>query len=60
MFRLEDLLSKEKPPPQIFDLVNTNVESEPELKALIEKIPDYNIKPDTVSNIKEFPNFRYF
>ena len=57
-FQLEDILNKVKPPPQILDLVNTKIESEQEFNALIEKIPDYKIKPETVSTKKkEFPKF---
>ena len=51
-FQLEDILNKVKPPPQILDLVNTKIESEQEFNALIEKIPDYKIKPETVSTKK--------
>ena len=48
-FKLEDILNKQKAPPQILDLSKVKVESEEEYKALIEKIPDYKIKPERVS-----------
>ena len=53
-FQLEDILNKVKPPPQILDLVNVKIESQEEFNALIEKIPDYKIKAETVSDQKSF------
>ena len=53
-FQLEDILNKVKPPPQILDLVNVKIESQEEFNALIEKIPDYKIKAETVSHQKSF------
>ena len=47
-FQLEDILNKQKAPPQILDLANIKIESEEEYKATIEKIPDYKIKPERV------------
>ena len=34
---------------QILDLANVKIESEADFKAVIEKIPDYRIKPERVS-----------
>ena len=51
-FQLEDILNKVKPPPQILDLVNVKIESQEEFNALIEKIPDYKIKAETVRQQK--------
>ena len=34
---------------QILDLANVKIESEEDFKAVIEKIPDYRIKPERVS-----------
>ncbi len=48
-FKLEDILNKQKAPPQILDLANLRIESEEEFKNVIEKIPDYKIKPERVS-----------
>ena len=48
-FQLEDILNKQKAPPQILDLANIKIETAEEYKATIEKIPDYKIKPERVS-----------
>ena len=48
-FKLEDILNKKKALPQILDLANIKIESEEEFRAVIEKIPDYRIKPERVS-----------
>ncbi len=48
-FKLEDILNKKNAPPQILDLANIKIESEEDFKAVIEKIPDYRIKPERVS-----------
>ena len=50
-FQLEDILNKQKAPPQILDLANIKIETAEEYKATIEKIPDYKIKPERVSLI---------
>ena len=50
-FKLEDILNKQKAPPQILDLVHIKIESEEDYKGVIEKIPDYKIKPERVSQI---------
>jgi len=47
-FKLEDILNKKKAPPQILDLANLKIESDEDFKAVIEKIPDYRIKPERV------------
>lgn len=47
-FKLEDILNKQKAPPQILDLVHIKIESEEEYKNVIEKIPDYKIKAERV------------
>ena len=49
-FKLEDILNKQKAQPQILDLTNVKIESEEDFKNVIEKIPDYKIKPERVSN----------
>ena len=48
-FKLEDILNKQKAQPQILDLTNVKIESEEDFKNVIEKIPDYKIKPERVS-----------
>ena len=48
-FKLEDILNKKKAPPQILDLANLKINSEEEYRAVVEKIPDYKIKPEKVS-----------
>ena len=57
-FQLEDILNIQKAPPQILDLANIKIETAEEYKATIEKIPDYKIKPERVSNSLK-PNFDY-
>ena len=47
-FKLEDILNKQKAPPQILDLANIKIETDEEFKNVIEKIPDYRIKPERV------------
>ena len=60
-FKLEDILNKQKAPPQILDLVHIKIETEEEYKNVIEKIPDYKIKPERVSEfITSWVYFRYF
>ena len=53
-FKLEDILNKQKAPPQILDLVHIKIETEEEYKNVIEKIPDYKIKPERVSSFMVF------
>ena len=50
-YKLEDILNKQKAPPQILDLVHVKIDTEEEYKNVIEKIPDYKIKPERVSLI---------
>ena len=50
-FKLEDILNKQKAPPQILDLVHIKIETEEEYKNVIEKIPDYKIKPERVRHL---------
>ncbi|XP_040568332.1 uncharacterized protein [Lepeophtheirus salmonis] len=45
-FKLDDILNKQKAPPQILDLVNLDIQTEEEYQAIIEKIPDYKIRPE--------------
>jgi hypothetical protein len=52
-FKLEDILNKQKAPPQILDLANIKIETEEEFKNVIEKIPDYRIKPERVRQFFE-------
>ena len=61
-FKLEDILNKQKAQPQILDLTNVKIESEEDFKGVIEKIPDYKIKPERVgyqfhSNKVLFPSW---
>ena len=51
-FQLEDILNKQKAPPQILDLANIKIETEEEYRCTLEKIPDYKIKPERVSPLK--------
>ena len=51
-FKLEDILNKQKAPPQILDLADIKIETEEDFKNVIEKIPDYRIKPERVSYAK--------
>ena len=60
MIHVKEILTKDKPPPPIFDLVNTKAESEQEFNALIEKIPNYKIKPETVSNYQGSSQLQIF
>ena len=57
-FKLEDILNKQKAPPQILDLVHIKIETEEDYKGVIEKIPDYKIKPERVSAIYFFHQSR--
>ena len=50
-FKLEDILNKKKAPPQILDLANMKIETEEDFKNVIEKIPDYRIKPERVRTL---------
>ncbi len=50
-FKLEDILNKKKAPPQILDLANLTLESEDEFRTVLEKIPDYKIKPERVGTV---------
>ena len=50
-FKLEDILNKQKAPPQILDLVHITIETEEGYKKYIQKIPDYKIRPERVSFI---------
>ena len=50
-FKLEDILNKQKAPPQILDLVHIKIETEEGYKKYIQKIPDYKIRPERVSLI---------
>ncbi len=56
-FKLEDILNKQKAPPQILDLVHIKIENEEEFKNVIEKIPDYKIKQERVSSSKKSQNW---
>ncbi|KAJ8924857.1 hypothetical protein NQ315_001012 [Exocentrus adspersus] len=46
MAKLDDFLSKKKETAPILDLSKTTANSKEELKRLLEKIPDFKIKPD--------------
>ncbi|CAH0381604.1 unnamed protein product [Bemisia tabaci] len=46
--KLDDFLTKKKEPAQILDLSKATANSKEELRRLIEKIPEYKIKPEKV------------
>ncbi|CAB4064437.1 unnamed protein product [Lepeophtheirus salmonis] len=52
-FKLDDILNKQKAPPQILDLVNLDIQTEEEYQAIIEKIPDYKIRPEKPEEIHQ-------
>ena len=47
-FQLEDILNKQKAPPQILDLANIKIETEEEYRCTLDKIPDYKIRKEKV------------
>ncbi|CAB4064436.1 unnamed protein product [Lepeophtheirus salmonis] len=51
-FKLDDILNKQKAPPQILDLVNLDIQTEEEYQAIIEKIPDYKIRPEKPQDVQ--------
>lgn len=46
--KLEDLISKKKDSLQILDLSKQIVNSKEELRRLLEKVPEFKIKPEKV------------
>lgn len=48
--KLDDFLIKKKEPAQILDLSKVSVNSQEELKKTMEKVPEYKIKMDKVSD----------
>ena len=59
-FKLEDILNKQKAPPQILDLAHIKIESEADFRGVIEKIPDYRIKPERVRDLRKFFSSIFF
>lgn len=52
--KLDDFLSKKKEPAQVLDLSKATANSNDEFRRLLEKIPEYKIKPEKVR--KKFIN----
>jgi hypothetical protein len=47
--KLEDLLGKKKEAPQVLDLSHSIVQSREEFQRLLDKVPEYKIRPEKVS-----------
>jgi hypothetical protein len=45
---LDDFLGKKKEPAQVLDLSRSVVNSKEELKKLLERVPEYRIRPEKV------------
>jgi hypothetical protein len=53
--KLDDLLGKKKEAPQVLDLSRSTVQSKEEFQRLLDKVPEYKIRPEKVSlTWKEF------
>jgi len=53
--KLDDLFGKKKEPPQVLDLSQSIVQTEEEFHRLLDKVPEYKIRPEKVSlTWKEF------
>ncbi|XP_023349693.1 uncharacterized protein LOC111718358 isoform X1 [Eurytemora carolleeae] len=48
-YQLEDILNKAKAPPQILDLQGVKISTEEEYRKIMEKIPEYKVKPEKVA-----------
>lgn len=48
--KLDDLLVKKKEPVQILDLSKSTANTKDELKKLLEKVPEFKIKIEKVTN----------
>ncbi|XP_023349694.1 uncharacterized protein LOC111718358 isoform X2 [Eurytemora carolleeae] len=51
-YQLEDILNKAKAPPQILDLQGVKISTEEEYRKIMEKIPEYKVKPEKLSDIE--------
>lgn len=49
--KLDDLLGKKKEAPQVLDLSRSTVQSKEEFERLLDKVPEYKIRPEKVSLI---------
>jgi hypothetical protein len=47
--KLDDLLGKKKEAPQVLDLSRSIVQSKEEFQRLLDKVPEYKIRPEKVS-----------
>lgn len=47
--KLDDFLTKKKEPTQVLDLSKAAVNSKEEFRRLLEKVPEYKIKPEKVT-----------
>lgn len=47
--KLDDLLGKKKEAPQVLDLSRSIVQSKEEFHRLLDKVPEYKIRPEKVS-----------
>jgi len=53
--KLDDLLGKKKEAPQVLDLSQSTVQSKEEFYKLLDKVPEYKIRPEKVSStLKHF------
>jgi hypothetical protein len=53
--KLDDLLGKKKEAPQVLDLSRSTVQSKEEFDRLLDKVPEYKIRPEKVSlTLKDF------
>jgi hypothetical protein len=52
--KLDDLLGKKKEAPQVLDLSRSIIQSKEEFHRLLDKVPEYKIRPEKVSlNLKD-------
>jgi hypothetical protein len=47
--KLDDLLGKKKEAPQVLDLSRSVIQSKEEFQRLLDKVPEYKIRPEKVS-----------
>lgn len=48
--KLDDFLTKKKEPAQVLDLSKATANTKEEFKRLLEKVPEYKIRPEKVSS----------
>lgn len=59
--KLDDLLGKKKEALQVLDLSQNNVQSKEEFDRLLDKVPEYKIRPEKVSlTLKDFLVYNWF